>query len=509
MKHSTISIRRLTIGLVVLLALVLVMATASGALVLSKNYRTAAGRFESEAREALQQAAITVRNQVRFFTNIMTLVAAHPRLPELLAAGDADGADDWSRHTLAVLPGGVGLALAGPDGTLIGDPAKHHLGTQCRIDLARYARGEPVRLPPVHYDLPGLGHFDLLTPIAAAGGAPAGIVFGSFHIEVLQRLLDEIVAPDRRFLLHDANGYLIGANPPLREIKGLRRFATPVPGTDWQLSMEIPYANALGFYTPLILTDLTAIGVVVLVILATVRRVLGLVRADIKRIHQILLDVNDGVYLPSQAPPAIQETAELLPDIEVLAVQLQERHSLLERQSLTDALTGLHNRRYFDLMLGHDYEQSTRQPPCFLALIDLNDFKAVNDRHGHAAGDTLLRHVASYLLRRVRSSDTVARLGGDEFALLLHNMSAQAIQAWAQQLLTEFDRDIGAHRFGDCGSVPCTLSVGLAPVDAARFDSPKAVLAASDQAMYHAKRMRLGRSHVVFDSELHPAAVAR
>ena len=98
----------------------------------------------------------------------------------------------------------------------------------------------------------------------------------------------------------------------------------------------------------------------------------------------------------------------------------------LERLSLEDPLTGLANRRRWDAELGAACEVAgTGGEPVAVVVIDIDHFKQVNDRHGHAGGDAALREVARLLIRRVRSGDLVARLGGDELAVLMPGSDAE------------------------------------------------------------------------------------
>ena len=110
----------------------------------------------------------------------------------------------------------------------------------------------------------------------------------------------------------------------------------------------------------------------------------------------------------------------------------------------------------------------------------------------------MLAQAGDFLRRQVRASDTVARLGGDEFALLLHNMCPQSLEDWVRQMLKEFDRDARTNQFGDCGVAPCTLSVGIAAVDATHFASAKEALIAADRAMYRAKQAKGRESRAYF-----------
>ena len=96
------------------------------------------------------------------------------------------------------------------------------------------------------------------------------------------------------------------------------------------------------------------------------------------------------------------------------------RVASVAEQAMLDPLTGAANRRGFERALEVELERSTRRGhPCALVIVDLDDFKLVNDRHGHGVGDEVLVMLAERLRDSVRSADTVARLGGEEFALLL------------------------------------------------------------------------------------------
>ncbi len=149
-----------------------------------------------------------------------------------------------------------------------------------------------------------------------------------------------------------------------------------------------------------------------------------------------------------------------------------------------DALTGLTNRREFEMRLRRALEMSQATGAEHAVLfMDLDRFKVVNDTCGHVAGDELLRQLGEVLQGRVRSADVVARLGGDEFAVLLHNcFRSDALQVATNLLkaLNAFEFVWGTHRF-DVGA-----SVGLVDVDA-RFKRVEQVLNAADSACYQSK----------------------
>jgi diguanylate cyclase (GGDEF)-like protein len=159
--------------------------------------------------------------------------------------------------------------------------------------------------------------------------------------------------------------------------------------------------------------------------------------------------------------------------------RLVREHGAVAAQALQDPLTGLPNRRALDLRL-REISTSPNGQPCAIALIDLDRFKAVNDARSHAAGDAVLRAVASSLRTALRAQDLVVRYGGDEFVVVLPATTlpvAQAVLTRATQAVAELPVDTGAG---------VTMSVGVVRMPPA--GSPDAALADADAAMYRAKR---------------------
>jgi diguanylate cyclase (GGDEF)-like protein len=158
--------------------------------------------------------------------------------------------------------------------------------------------------------------------------------------------------------------------------------------------------------------------------------------------------------------------------------------SELQRQlAVTDPMTSLHNFRYLTTSLDHELSKSDRYGhELSLAIIDLDDFKAVNDKWGHPAGDALLKAVAIKLKHSVREADIVARYGGEEFALVLPETAKQA----AMKLLEKLRREIAAVRLTNFPEVRVTASIGLAsfPSDACERQE---LVALADAALYRAK----------------------
>ncbi|KMO12747.1 GGDEF domain-containing protein, partial [Methylobacterium platani] len=154
----------------------------------------------------------------------------------------------------------------------------------------------------------------------------------------------------------------------------------------------------------------------------------------------------------------------------------------LRRLADTDPLPGALPRRRFLEVCARDWPRRPGHAACLL-MLDLDHFKAINDRHGHAAGDAVLRLFAE-TARRIAGPDAlVARLGGEEFAALLPGRDVAAARRTGEEIARRF---AGAGRQGEGPGIPATVSVGLA---AARpgLDDLSSLLSAADRALYRAK----------------------
>lgn len=274
---------------------------------------------------------------------------------------------------------------------------------------------------------------------------------------------------DRRFgwnpaalLVHGVGGshVVVRREGVARRIVVPGRHLSPAPDRQAVLRHTLPGADdalraALGDVRNVILAPLVAQGVD----LGTLVVVVG---------------GGDGVRVP-------RGTIELAERVAATAALAYRNSVLLDQVRLlaaTDPLTGLANRRTFELALVRELRRSDRTgAPVSLLLIDLDHFKRVNDVHGHQVGDALLRHVGALLGGRGRGADLGARYGGEEFAVVLPDCAPAAAVAIAEQLRGDLPVD---------APVPCTASIGVATyrLDASDLEG---LVAAADAALYRAK----------------------
>ncbi|MBA4381781.1 MAG: hypothetical protein C0406_04375 [Sideroxydans sp.] len=205
---------------------------------------------------------------------------------------------------------------------------------------------------------------------------------------------------------------------------------------------------------------------------------------------------NDIVRLIRQLFPttSLVSVLFLMGMVEFIAARSERR---LEQLSVTDALTMLPNRRYFENTFKLEAAQNQRsQNHLSLALLDIDHFKQVNDSFGHDVGDQVLVHIAELLRRSTRAGNVIARVGGEEFALLLPNTKQSEALEMAERIRMNIE---GASYFHEGKRIPLTISIGIAEVDC---DSPlEHSYRLADEALYEAKRK--GRNRV----EAHTAQV--
>jgi diguanylate cyclase (GGDEF)-like protein len=186
--------------------------------------------------------------------------------------------------------------------------------------------------------------------------------------------------------------------------------------------------------------------------------------------------------------------------------RLEGESRKLEERSVTDALTGLKNRRFFDERLQEEFKRAQRyRDSLSLIMIDLDHFKAVNDRFGHPAGDMVLREAAALIRASIRDPDICARYGGEEFAVILPKTSMSGALAVAERVwraLGTKEYTVPPDASGE-RTVKMTASIGLAFCPSKDVVAGEDLLRCADEALYRAKEA--GRNSIC----LHQAAPFR
>lgn len=193
---------------------------------------------------------------------------------------------------------------------------------------------------------------------------------------------------------------------------------------------------------------------------------------------------------PDAFSPGDIATMEFIRNNVQIAITNQLTFLEKSRQALTDSLTGLHNRHYLTEQLNFVFEKAKRFNETFcLAVIDVDDLKKINDKHGHLVGDQVIRVLGMALRQTLRHSDLLARYGGDEFVAVCFTSHVDQLRQRFENLSHQL-RESPLH--SDQGEVVISFSVGIAayPGDAI---APEALITLADQRMYAHKRQPGGR----------------
>ncbi|MBI5919733.1 MAG: diguanylate cyclase [Nitrosomonadales bacterium] len=199
---------------------------------------------------------------------------------------------------------------------------------------------------------------------------------------------------------------------------------------------------------------------------------------------------------------AMQRLVEMQRKLVDTTHQLNAANKELQRLSTTDGLTGIANRRLFDELMSREWRRCLRaKKPMSLVMVDVDFFKLYNDTYGHQAGDACLKAVAAQMARSApRASDVAARYGGEEFALILGNTEIDGA-IWVANHIRQNIAELGlVHKKSSFGHV--TVSCGVASLIPGEKMTPKALIAAADQALYLAKEK--GRNRVEGDQIAFP-----
>jgi diguanylate cyclase (GGDEF)-like protein len=263
-----------------------------------------------------------------------------------------------------------------------------------------------------------------------------------------------------------------------------------VPRLRWAAVAEVPLSQALGRVGRL----RSSTGLLIAALLAVVgllAYVLGLlIGRPLGRLTTAAAKVAAGDLSVELPGGGVGEVGYLTRVFSTLVARLRERESQaeLERLSVTDALTGLYNRRHLMGTLATEVQRSRRlRRPFSVLLADVDHFKQYNDTHGHPAGDAALARIAEILRKTTRGVDCVARYGGEEFFVMLLETTVGTAAIVAERIRAR----VAIEEF-DGGRI--TISIGVAECPS-HGDTPESLVESADAALYEAKDR--GRDRVV------------
>ncbi len=210
------------------------------------------------------------------------------------------------------------------------------------------------------------------------------------------------------------------------------------------------------------------------------------------RQHKLVGSLNFGSRDPGRfTPKHATDFLHHLATIASFCLENAVNRARLVRSGITDVLTGMHNRRYLQERLRGELASARRsQTPLACLLLDADHFKRINDEHGHLAGDSVLRELASRISSEIRANDIGARFGGEEFAVLLPTTPVDEAAKLAERIRKAISRT--PIELGGGQSIRVTVSVGVSSVVPTRQSTDLAgvgeqLIAEADSALYRAK----------------------
>lgn len=191
------------------------------------------------------------------------------------------------------------------------------------------------------------------------------------------------------------------------------------------------------------------------------------------------------------------EVLRRLATLAVIAIQKQQALEEIKSLSIRDPLTAMYNRRYLSEILAAEMDRAFRlHRPLSLLLIDIDHFKAVNDRYGHVVGDQVLHGLAKLFALIIRPYDTIARYGGEEFILLMSETDVEEALAVAERLR---EATASEKLLPEEAVLTCSFGIGMLKPDETRLPTPEELIQRADKALYEAKRAGRNRVHVFRD----------
>jgi diguanylate cyclase (GGDEF)-like protein len=192
--------------------------------------------------------------------------------------------------------------------------------------------------------------------------------------------------------------------------------------------------------------------------------------------------------------PAARDLFHYLCVQAAISIENADLHQLVRRQAVTDELTGLFNHRHFQEVMTAEVERARRYgDDLALIMLDLDNFKDVNDAHGHMQGDLVLREIGRVLRDTVRDVDEAARYGGEEMAVILPQTDLEGAFRFAERVRVRIEQ-LALPRVDGDGTVRITASLGVAALSGGRSADRDDLVAAADAALYRAKRSGKNRT---------------
>jgi len=446
--------------------------------------------YEKKQYASLQIKAESISNTLGFYRGIINKLARTAKVIDMIQFSGEEEAQSWSIEMQRLIPDSVGLALFNETGEIFGQQGEIHVGDMCMADLKLHIENRQHITPPVHAGNPAFPHFDLLSNVSD-GDENIGVVFASFQLSVLQDLLDQLTEDGQHLQLFTGNDNAIietnrFSGKQAEQNNVLFFVNIPVKGSNWHLIGNIEQNQQADVMVFTAFANGILFLLISLVFLGFSSRLVKSFSSDFKIIHHLLTSLRNDEKATVDTQTKLIETEKIVQDIKGVADDIYTYQEQLLKHSQCDELTGLLNRRGFYLEASRGIDLAKRGVETTLVLLDIDYFKQINDRMGHAVGDHVLEILAACINEASRSIDISARLGGDEFVIILVKCLDTHAVDWYKKLSDSFRQQQRKLMNLPDNARLCCLSGGYSVITPDDTDISQ-VIARADKALYAAK----------------------
>lgn len=316
------------------------------------------------------------------------------------------------------------------------------------LDYVRRMTGADTPAPPEFHAIgTPAEHYDMVVPVRDENRNPSGYLLAGFARAPLQAILEQSLPRNAYMELQQpATGEDMQVVLTAGEISTVsaHSVASTLGVAHWTLIYQpakVPPSMLSGNRIYYLAAILVIFAIITVVLFRLYRRTITAVRHDIHSLIRMFRDLREG-SVRVDYPMALKEFAEIFDYLRDRGQRLVKEKEKLKDMGLMDHLSQLGNRRHFEARLKELFEASKANGPSSVLMIDMDHFKAVNDKHGHDAGDALIVGFANALRKVVRQTDVLVRLGGDEFCIIYSYAPLQKATALVERLRKQLPREI-------------------------------------------------------------------
>ena len=482
-ESKEISIREHSVKYTIVIFMVIFVASILHYLVYSEYLHSLQ---KKEYQKTLVQSANNVSRLLKFYQSVVDDLASLPAVIDLLQFGTNEETQAWANNMQRLLPESIGLALFDAHANVKGIKSELRLSDKCITDMNRRFKKELISLPPVHYEIQELAHYDISSPIII-DGEQIGVVFASFSLETLRRLLTDLENENQGLRITTADGYEIASVGKVdNKTDSVVLYNKKIDETDWNIELAVEEVEKNVLVTSLFVSNIVTFILLSMVLYFAISRLFSVVVSDYEIISWLMQKIREGTYDPKEnCAVSLLEAKDIFRFIQYTAKELDTYQRKLKTDSTTDELTGLHNRRELNSGIENCLLLADQGQSLYVVILDLDHFKAINDTFGHDVGDEVLVFLSKAMKKHAKKEDLCTRAGGDEFIVILKNYGINDVKLWYENVSKEMFENINQYNKENNVSLKFGVSAGCTLIR--NSDRKSTVLKRADEALYRVK----------------------